>query len=83
MTLKNDFGNLCRSLIEKIGFPFFKKNRPHFQETKLNFLFNFFSIKIGKTEFSFFINVSDNLSKYQRIHFNEFHDKVIFANNFT
>ena len=30
------------SLIEKIGFPFFKKNRPRFQETKVNFLFNVF-----------------------------------------
>ena len=43
----------------------------------------FFSIKIGKTEFSFLINGPDNSSKYQRIHFNEFHDKIIVANNFT
>ena len=35
---ENDFGNLCPSQIEKIGFPFFKK-RPHFPETKINFLF--------------------------------------------
>ena len=42
----------------------------------------FFSIKIGKTEFLFLINGSDNLSKCQRIHFNEFHDKIIVANNF-
>ena len=25
MKLKNDFGNLCPILIEKIGFPFLKK----------------------------------------------------------
>ena len=43
----------------------------------------FFSIEIGKTEFSFLINGSDNSSKYQRIHFNEFQDKIIVANNFT
>ena len=42
-----------------------------------------FSIKIGKTEFSFLINGSDNSSKYQRINFNEFHDIIIVANNFT
>ena len=43
----------------------------------------FFSIKIGKTEFSFLINGSDNSSKYQRIYFDEFHDKISVANNFT
>ena len=37
---ENDFGNLCRSLIEKIWFPF--KKRSHFQETKVNFLFKVF-----------------------------------------
>ena len=30
---ENDFVDLCPSLIEKIGFPFFKKNWPHFRET--------------------------------------------------
>ena len=43
----------------------------------------FFSIKTGKTEFSFLINGSDNSSKYQSTHFNEFHDKIIVVNNFT
>ena len=43
----------------------------------------FFSIKISKTEFSFLINGSEISSKYQRIHFNKFHDKTIVANNFT
>ena len=43
----------------------------------------FFFIKIGKTEFSFSINGSDNSSEYQRIHCNEFYDKIIVANNFT
>ena len=38
---ENDFGNLCPILIGKIGFPF-KKNRPHFQETNVNFLFKVF-----------------------------------------
>ena len=56
---ENDFGNLCPSLIEKIGFPF-KKNIPYFQEPKYIFCSKFFSIKIGKTEFSFLINGSDN-----------------------
>ena len=54
-----------------------------FKREKANFFSNFFSIKIGKTEFSFLINRSDNSSKYQKIHFNEFHDKIIVANNFT
>ena len=40
--LKNDFGKLCPSVIEKIGFPFFKKNGPHFQKTKVKFLFKVF-----------------------------------------
>ena len=35
-----------------------------------------FFIEIGKTEFSFLINGSDISSKYQRIHFNEFYDKI-------
>ena len=39
---ENDFGNLCPSLIAKIGYPFFQKNKPHFQETKVNFLFKVF-----------------------------------------
>ena len=47
------------------------------------FCSKFFSVKIGKTEFSFSINGADNSSKYQRIHFNKFHDKLIGANNFT
>ena len=34
-------------------------------------------MKIGKTEFSFLINGSDNSIKYQRIYFNEFHDKIV------
>ena len=38
---------------------------------------------MSKTEFSFLINQSDNSSKYQRIHFNEFNDKIIVANNFN
>ena len=33
---------ICPSLIEKIGFPFFKKNRPHFQDTEVNFFFKVF-----------------------------------------
>ena len=61
---------------EKIGFPFFKRQ-------KSIFCLKFFSIKIGKTEFLFLINRSDNSSKYQRIYFNEFHDKIIVTNNFT
>ena len=36
-------------------------------------------MKIGKTEFSFPINGSDNSSKYQGIHSN----KIIVANNLT
>ena len=68
---------------KKMDFPSWKKNKLYFQETKVNFCSKFFSIKIGKTEFSFLINESDNSSKYQRIHFNEFHDKIIVANNFT
>ena len=49
---EKDFGNLCPSLVGKIGFSFFKKNKTHFQETKVNFVcLKFFSIKIGKTEF--------------------------------
>ena len=43
----------------------------------------FSSIKIGKSEFSFLTNGSDNSSKHQRMLFNEFHDKIIVANNFT
>ena len=39
---ENDFGNRCSSLIEKIVLPLFERNRPHFQETKVNFLFNVF-----------------------------------------
>ena len=82
LSSQNDFGNLCSSLIEQIGFPFFEKNRPHFQETKVNFLFKVFN-KIGKTEFSFLINRSDHSSKHQRIHYSEFHDKISVANDFT
>ena len=37
---------------KKWDFPSLKKNRPHFQETKVNFFWKLFSIKIGKTEFS-------------------------------
>ena len=70
---ENDFGNLCQSLIKKIGFPFWK-NRPDFQETKVIFCSKFFSIKIGKTEFSFIMNGSENSSKYPRIYFNEFQE---------
>ena len=40
-------------------------------------------MKIGRTEFSFLINGSDNSSQYQRIHFKDFHDRIIVANNFT
>ena len=66
---ENYFRNFWPSLIEKIGIPFFKKNRSHFQETKVVFCSKFFCIKIGKTEFSFLINGSDSSSKYRRIHF--------------
>ena len=47
--------------------------------------FQNFSLLIGKNEFSFLRNGSDDSSKYQRVHltFNEFHDKIIVANNFT
>ena len=69
--------------MEKIGFPFLKKIDLIFKGQKYIFCLKFFSIQIGKTEFSFLINGSDNSSKYQRIHFNEFRDKIIVANNFT
>ena len=70
------------NLIEKIEFPFFKKIYLNFKRQKYIFCSKFFS-KIGKTEFRFLINGSDNSSKYQRIYFHEFHDKIIVANNFT
>ena len=34
-------------------------------------------------EFLFLINAFDNSSEYQRIHFNEFYDRIIVANNLT
>ena len=39
---------ICPSLIEKIGFPFFKKKDLIFKRQKKNFCWKFFSIKIGK-----------------------------------
>ena len=66
---------------KKLNFPV-KKIDLIFKRQKYIFCSKFFSIKIGKTEFSFLINGSDNLSKYQRVYFNEFHDKIIVANNF-
>ena len=36
---ESDFDNLYPSLIEEIGFSFFRQNRPSFQGVKLNFLF--------------------------------------------
>ena len=53
-----------------------------FKIQKEIFRLKFFSTKIGKTEYLFLINGTDNLSKYQRINFNELHDKIIVANNF-
>ena len=79
---ENYISYLSPNLIEKIGFSFFQKNRPHGQETKVIFCSKFFFINIDKTEFSFLINGSEKTSKYQRIHFNEFHDKIIVASNF-
>ena len=38
MKLRDDFSNLCLSFNETIKFPFVKKNKTHFQETKVNFL---------------------------------------------
>ena len=39
---ENDVGNLCLSLIDESVFSAFKKNRPDFQEKKVNFLFKVF-----------------------------------------
>ena len=54
-----------------------------YSRSKTIFEKSVFSIKIGKTELSFLINGFANSSKYQRIHFNEFYDKIVVANNFT
>ena len=69
--------------LRKLDSPSLKKIDLIFKRRKYIFCSKFFSIKIGKTEFSFLINGSDNSGKYQRIDFNEFHDKIILANNFT
>ena len=70
-------------LSKKLDFPPLKKTDLIFKKQKKDFCSKFFSVKIGKTEFSFLINGSNNSSKYQRIHFNEFHDRKIVANNLT
>ena len=69
-------------LSKKLNFPSLKKIDLFFKSQKSIFV-QFFSIKIGKTELLFLINGSDNLNKYQRIHFDKFHDKIIVADNFT
>ena len=53
--------------LQKLDFPL--KKYTLFSRDKSKF----FSSEIGKTEFSFLINGSDNSSKYQRILFNEFY----------
>ena len=75
------FDNL-RLCLQKLDFPSLKK-RTHFQGAKVIFCSKIFSNKIGRTKFSFLKNGSNNSSEYQRINFNEFHDKIIAANNFT
>ena len=70
-------------VIEQIGFPLLKKIDFIFKRLKQIFCSKIFFIKIGNNEFSFLINGFDNSSKYQRIHFNEFQDRIIVANNFT
>ena len=67
---------------KKLDFPSLKKDLI-FKRQKLIFLSKVFYIKIGDTELSFLINGSYNSSKYQRIHFNGFPDKIIFVNKFT
>ena len=64
--MKSDLSNLYPSLIEKIGFPSFKRNTTHFQGTKLNFCLKFLSIKIGITEFSFlkYVQILPGLALY-------------------
>ena len=68
---------------KKLDLPSLTKIDLIFKRQKKIYGSKFFSIKIGKTELSFVINGSDNSSKYQRIHFDKFHNKIIVANNFT
>ena len=50
----NDFGYLCPSLIEKIGFPFFKKKKTSFSRDKSKFFIQSFSLlKLAKLNFHF------------------------------
>ena len=65
--------------VNRKNFIFLKKKETSFSRDKSKFFVQFFCIEIGKTEFLFSINGSENSSKYQRIHFNEFHDKIIVA----
>ena len=76
-------GNLYPSLIEKIGFPFWKKIKRIFKGQKKFCSSKFLPIKIDKTELSFLKNGSDNSSKCQRIHSNKFHNEMIVANIFA
>ena len=48
------FGNLCPNLIEKIGFPFFKKKKISFSRDKSKFFVQSFSLtKLAKLNFHF------------------------------
>ena len=45
---ENNFGNVCPSLIEKIGFLLFKKNRSHFQDKSKFFVQTFSVLKFSE-----------------------------------
>ena len=69
---ESDFGYLYPSLIEKIGFSFLKKNRPHFQGTKVNFLFSFSLLELEKLNFYCFKmnqTIQVNIREYISINF--------------